>query len=521
MAAWLREFHENKSFIKFYQSDVESILKKGILSINTRLYWFYVSLHVARNKSMSKDIAIMKPAQEWSKLTGIATSEIYKAQKLLEKQGYIDITRSKDLSGLHQPNVIKANETETDGWQVSFNMKLVELLFQEKSLTAAEKLTWIFLYIKHYNYSCGKADLNSAPITLSELAQALQVSEVTASSALKKLQQLNYASFNQVKVRSEHSTRRAKGVYKVTVIFPEEKMAILEQQPNRRAIDSVKIEEANLQVTKTENFKSKISEYDSKFSVYETKNPNNINNKTYNTKTNNNNLEGSLVTTGNTAENSLSFDEDYTIAEFENCIAKVLPICNGDVFAAKRLVLPKFSKEQQVFIDNHLASKAKAKPVAKAPIAQVVEEKPAIADRISLEDKAIIETSLMSRVKNLQALSAAKRAKIKSYAKAIVNNKIAQGYAKNLSAERLAEEISYHAANWQPSKIAASNADESFNRVLSIAWSKIAKGSWQCPHGLANTEILAREHEAMRDKYYSGYLPATWAEHKQKVQAIL
>jgi len=101
----------------------------------------------------------------------------------------------------------------------------------------------------------------------------------------------------------------------------------------------------------------------------------------------------------------------------------------------------------------------------------------------------------------LKVLPKDKANKARKFAYSLVSKGLTKGYAASLSKHELAKQIIYHAATWKPTKLGSVSKDKEIDTALSVAWKKIAGGTWQVPLELAKAEILQYEFNAYRRKY--------------------
>ena len=86
--------------------------------------------------------------------------------------------------------------------------------------------------------------------------------------------------------------------------------------------------------------------------------------------------------------------------------------------------------------------------------------------------------------------------KAKKFAKKLRMKGLVKGYAANISADDLAKEFIYHAANWLPERLDCKTREEQIDAALSFAWKAVEQGKWKCPYKLLNMQIAQREIEA-------------------------
>ena len=97
---------------------------------------------------------------------------------------------------------------------------------------------------------------------------------------------------------------------------------------------------------------------------------------------------------------------------------------------------------------------------------------------------------------NIPSLPGDKADKAKKFAKKLRAKGLANGYAADISADDLAREFIYHAANWVPERLHCKTREEQIDAALSFAWKAAEQGKWKCPYQLLNNQIVQREDEA-------------------------
>ena len=101
----------------------------------------------------------------------------------------------------------------------------------------------------------------------------------------------------------------------------------------------------------------------------------------------------------------------------------------------------------------------------------------------------------------LKILPKDKADKARKFAYSLVSKGLAKGYAASLSKHELAKQIIHHAATWKPTKLGRVSREKEIDTALSVAWKKIASGTWQVPLELAKAEVLQYEFRHYRQKY--------------------
>ncbi len=555
-----------------------------------KLYYLLSDLYSHLNEKIYGLRETEKSGQEWANLLGCSEEWVFQMQKKLETIGYFHVIRERDEDNQNEKNIIVPTmpddvfaelcqepnrigkeylvfmENNHEGCKrsyldgskmfIRFNLQMIKLLLADSSITALQKLIWLYFFCRShiaYTDSDGEGTRNFIT-TYQEIAKLFACQESTVSIAVNKLEDLGYISKKQFRIKKESSIgrRKKKSCWEIAALFPQDKMEILLQQPDRQNLPPLTADEVRLygldQPTNnqpalvSEKFYSftrsgdlhETSQYYNKYNISDI---NKNTDQTTNQLTNNNPQQSSVNNVSLTEEllaSPAEIDLGLKVAEkFDEkafALEKYMPWENAIKQADQALTNVEhwlvtkaaFTLQQQysAFISNTAVDTSKqfsepelrlidlwdgfsGKPedeaneflLKKSWLLKLLE-----ADVTITKQPVKIKAIELPEFVECETLPGDKQDKAVKFAYALRERGIAQGYAAEISVEALAQEFIYHATTWVPEKLHCKTREEQVDAALSFAWRAAAAGNWKCPYGWLNAQIQQRELEAARWK---------------------
>jgi DNA-binding Lrp family transcriptional regulator len=577
---------ERKSYISLASYTIYSIITNPSLLTSEKLYYFLSDLYSHLNEKIYGLRETEKSGQEWANLLGCSEEWVFQMQKKLESSGFFKIIREKDEDNQNEKNIIiptlpndvfaelcqepnrigkeylvfiennhegcKRGYLDDSKMFIKFNLQMIKLLLADPAITALQKIIWIYFFCRShiaYTDSYGEGTRNFIT-TYQEIANLFSCQESTVSIAVNKLEELGYISKKQFRIKKESAAgrRKKKSCWEISALFPQDKMDILLQQPDRQNLPPLTADDVRFygldQPTNSQqtNVSKQLNSYARSGDPHETSesyNKDNIINinknidQTSNQLTNNDSLQSNVSSVFLTEELLASpaeielglkvadkFDEKAFALEKHMPWEKAIKQADGSLTNVEHWLVTKaaFTLQQQysVSISNtevntdqqfsdpelrliELWNCFTGKPedeaneflLRKSWVLKLLE-----ANVATTPQSVTTRTIELPEVLEPKSLPGDKQDKAIKFAYALRERGMAQGYAAEIGIEELAQEFIYHAATWVPEKLNCKTREEQIDAALSFAWRSAAAGTWRCPYGWLNAQIQKRELEA-------------------------
>ncbi len=275
--------NDRKSYIPLAKKSIEHIFASRLTSLG-KLFFFLVDLYAHLNESKEGLREIEKSGREWANLLGCSEEWVFQMQKKLEDAGYFQIIREKDEDNQNEKNIIiptlpddvfaelskepnrkgkeysvfmvnnhegcKRSYLDDSKMFIMFNLKMIKLLLADDLLSSLQKLIWLHFFCRShiaYTDSLGDGTRNFIT-TYKEVAELFACSEKAVSTAIINLAELGYISKKQFRAKEQGKTsrRKKKSCWEIAALFPQDKMEILLQQPDRQNIAPLTNEDLRL-----------------------------------------------------------------------------------------------------------------------------------------------------------------------------------------------------------------------------------------------------------------------------------
>lgn len=582
---------DRKSYIPIAKCVIDHILSNKELTSLEKLYYLLTDFYAHVNESLKGLRESEKSGREWANLLNCSEEWVFQMQRHLESTGYFHIIREKDEDNQNEKNIIiptlpddvfanlcqnhnriekehlmfiennhegcKRSYLDDSKMFIKFNLQMVKLLISEHSITALQKLIWLYFFCRShiaYTDSDGEGTRNFIT-TYQEIADLFSCKENTVSIAVNKLEDLGYISKKQFRIKKENTTgrRKKKSCWEIAALFPHDKMEILLQQPDRQNLPPLTADDVRLYgLDQSANNKTPIvseaiysharsgdphetSQYYNKYNIL---NINKNTDQTTNQLTNNDALQPNVNNVFINEEliaSSAEIDLGLAIAKkfnekafalekhmsWENAIKKAdQALTNVDHWLVTKVA---FTLQQQYTAATNNTSVDVDEQFSEPELRLISlwndfsgtsndEEKEFLLRKswvLKLLEANIATTPPPVTTKTtvelpefieLEQLPGDKQDKAIKFAQALRERALAQGYAAEISVEELAREFIYHATTWAPEKLHCKTREEQVDAALSFAWRAAAAGQWRCPYGWLNAQIQQRELEAARWK---------------------
>ena len=261
-----------KPYITLTNSLFCHIVNKASLNNLEKLYYLLTDLYAHLGKQIKGLRETEKSGREWAQLLGCSEEWVFQMQKKLEASGYFHIVREKDEDNQNEKNIIIPTlpdeifielskepnrfgqehviftEDNNEGSKRSFlddtklfikvNLQMIKLLLSDPALSSLQKLVWLYFFNRSYiSYADSYGDgTRNFITTYQELATVFSCKENTISTAMNNLSLLGYINKKQFRIQEPGKTsrRKKKSCWEVVALFPQDKMKILLQQPDRQ-----------------------------------------------------------------------------------------------------------------------------------------------------------------------------------------------------------------------------------------------------------------------------------------------
>ena len=548
-----------------------------------RLYYFLTDLYAHLNEAIHGLRETEKSARQWADLLGCSEEYVFQMQKKLEKLGYFHIIREKDEDNQNEKNIIIPTlpndifrqleqepnrkgkeylvfiENNHEGYKrsyldnsktfIKFNLSMIKMLLIDSSITSLQKIIWLYFFCRSYTaYIDTKGEGTRNFITnYKELAELFNCKEATISVAMKNLEQLGYISKKQfyLKDKAKLGRRKKKSCWETCALFPEHKMELLLQQPDRYGVSALteddkrlygigKWSDSNLvDVSCSINYNVRSGDLYGSSELYNKYNISNINKntdqmvkKTTNKTCNVSNVSIAKELTISTKEVALGlevadkFDNRAFALEKNMSYEHAVKQSDRELSPTEHWLVTKtaFTLQQQY---ANAASNGDLNNKFTAPELRLIElwhdfsDVPVVAEQeefllrkswlmklFEAEKKveAIAHVNTQPTAELLTAdlpeLPGDKKDKAIKFAKAIRERGLAKGYAAEIEVKDLAREFIHHAATWIPERLNCKSREEQIDAALSFAWRAAEQGRWKCPYVWLNSQIKQREINA-------------------------
>lgn len=282
------------------------IINTASLNNLEKLYYLLTDLYAHLGKKIEGLREAEKSGREWAKLLGCSEEWVFQMQKKLETSGYFHIIRKKDEDNQNEKNIIIPTipdeiftklskepnrigqehlvftEDNHEGNKRSFldntklfikiNLQMFKLLLSDPSLSSLQKLIWLYCFTRSYiSYadSYGNGTRNFIT-TYQELAAVFSCKENTISTAINNLSLLGYINKKQFRIQNPGKTsrRKKKSCWEIAALFPQDKMKILLQQPDRQNLAPLTLDDLRLYNLYTPDHQKNIEHNEVSNSIY-------------------------------------------------------------------------------------------------------------------------------------------------------------------------------------------------------------------------------------------------------------
>ena len=265
------ELIDTKSYIALPSCLLDALFSMSISEIG-KLYYMLADCLTAVQFSKTKSWSVQKAGVEWSDYLKQKKDYLYTVQAELEKEGLFEIKRGfsnnkniintisttlpetlfkqlmQDKASNHLHAIVNDKKINSDERRsqlnknklfIKLNLKLFLTLLADETLSTFEKLLWAYAYQRSYiayQDNLGEGTRRFLA-TYKELQQTFgnMPSKSKVSRAIKKLITCGYLSAQQIYMRCEQQdfNRRDKSVWEFEALFPQAKMDVVLNQPNR------------------------------------------------------------------------------------------------------------------------------------------------------------------------------------------------------------------------------------------------------------------------------------------------
>lgn len=273
-----------KPYITLTNSLFCHIVNKASLNNLEKLYYLLTDLYAHLGKQTKGLREAEKSGREWAKLLGCSEEWVFQMQKKLEASDYFHIIREKDEDNQNEKNIIiptlpdeifielskepnrfgqehvMYTEDSHEGSKRSFldnsklfikvNLQMIKLLLSDPALSSLQKLVWLYCFNRSYiSYTDSYGDgTRNFITTYQELAAIFSCKENTISTAMNNLSLLGYINKKQFRIKESGKTtrRKKKSCWEIVALFPQDKMKILLQQPDRQNLAPLNLDDLRL-----------------------------------------------------------------------------------------------------------------------------------------------------------------------------------------------------------------------------------------------------------------------------------
>ncbi len=273
-----------KPYITLTNSLFCHIVNKASLNNLEKLYYLLTDLYAHLSKQIKGLREAEKSGREWAKLLGCSEEWVFQMQKKLEASDYFHIIREKDEDNQNEKNIIiptlpdeifielskepnrfgqehvMYTEDSHEGSKRSFldnsklfikvNLQMIKLLLSDPALSSLQKLVWLYCFNRSYiSYTDSYGDgTRNFITTYQELAAIFSCKENTISTAMNNLSLLGYINKKQFRIEESGKTtrRKKKSCWEIVALFPQDKMKILLQQPDRQNLAPLNLDDLRL-----------------------------------------------------------------------------------------------------------------------------------------------------------------------------------------------------------------------------------------------------------------------------------